>query len=159
MLLGSGTSPPLKSLVGTVGASDTSEGSPFHPEHLFFTSSGRVGHTVRVDDEVALHLTALQRNMAKLMKGPGDISHTKCVRIFSCLFLRPLTAHRARAPTNSRGRTDAESAFGFLDGDFLEQFLTESRQAQILQGELEVERINLTLSDTEALLEKLQNLH
>ncbi|THH31175.1 hypothetical protein EUX98_g3000 [Antrodiella citrinella] len=131
-----------KFLPGGIGAPDSCEDTQFQPEHLFFTSSGRIGQTVQVADDVALHLTALQRNMAKVIKGPGDVSHTK-----------------TRAPTSPRGRTDAEFAFGFLDGDFLESFLVDSRQAQFLQGEFEVEHVGLQLSEAEALLEKLQSLH
>lgn len=64
-------------LPGGIGALDSSEDTQFQPEHLFFTSSGRIGQTVQVADGVALHLTALQRNMAKFIRGPGDVSHTK----------------------------------------------------------------------------------
>ncbi|KAH8104484.1 mono-functional DNA-alkylating methyl methanesulfonate N-term-domain-containing protein [Cristinia sonorae] len=133
-----------KLLPGGTGAPDSSEDSQFQPEHLFFTSSGRVGQIVHVDDNTALHLTALQRNMAKATKGPGDVSHSN-----------------AHTPANSRGRSDAESAFGFLDGDFLELFLAEPqpKQLQLLRGELEVERVGLPLTEVEAMLEKLQGMH
>ena len=71
-----------------------------------------------------------------------------------------MTSQRARAPATSKGRTDAEAAaFGFLDGDFLESFLAESRQMQFLRGELDVERVALRQTEAEALLEKLQSLH
>lgn len=35
----------------------------------------------------------------------------------------------------------------------------ESRQDDILQGELEVERVDMSRSEAEGLLETLQNLH
>jgi len=131
-----------KFLPGGIGAPDSGEDTQFQPEHLFFTSSGRIGQIVQIADDVALHLTALQQNMAKVIKGPGDVSHTK-----------------ARAPANSRGRTDAEFAFGFLDGDLLEQFIADARRNELLQGESEAERVGLQPSEAGALLEKLQSLH
>ena len=42
-----------------------------------------------MDDDVALHMTALQRNMAKELLGPGDVEHTRCVPspLFACFCL------------------------------------------------------------------------
>ncbi|TCD64528.1 hypothetical protein EIP91_003995 [Steccherinum ochraceum] len=131
-----------KFLPGGIGALDSNEVGSFQPEHLFFTSTGRIGQTLQAAEDVALPLTALQRNMAKYIKGVGDMSHTKF-----------------RAPANARGRTDAEPAFGFLDGDFMELFLADSRKHQFLNGDLEVERTGLSQPEAEALLEKLQSLH
>ena len=42
-------------------------------------AQGGVAAAVGADDAVALHMTALQRNMAKTLVGPGDVDHTKCV--------------------------------------------------------------------------------
>ena len=49
------------------------------PSHAFFTSSGRIGTIMDMADAMSLHMTALQRNMAKTLKGPGSNSHTQYV--------------------------------------------------------------------------------
>ncbi len=50
------------------------------PEELFFTSSGRIGVIVDVKrNDVSLHLTELQRNLAAVIPGVGGTSHTRCV--------------------------------------------------------------------------------
>jgi hypothetical protein len=51
----------------------------FNAEHIYFTSSGQIGVILHVDDETALDLTALQRNMAGVITGPGDVDHARFV--------------------------------------------------------------------------------
>ncbi|EMD31691.1 hypothetical protein CERSUDRAFT_109269 [Gelatoporia subvermispora B] len=132
-----------KFVPGGLVAADSSTGYTLRPRQLFFSSSGRIGVIIDVDDELSLPLTSLQMNMAKRIKGPGDTNHTEW-----------------RAPTNARGRTDAEaSAFGFLDGDFIEQFLTHPRPHELLAGDIEAERITLPQAQIQEVLEKLQSLH
>jgi DNA damage-binding protein 1 len=47
-------------------------------KHVFFTSSGRIGVIVNVvDDQLSLHLTALQRNLAGVLQGVGGVTHTR----------------------------------------------------------------------------------
>lgn len=72
-------------VAGGLGGAQTQEGQRplFVPEQIFFTSSGRIGLIHDVSDEVALELTALQRNMAGAIVGPGKTQHGKCV---SCGF-------------------------------------------------------------------------
>ena len=122
-----------------------------------------------MDDEVALHMTALERNMSKTLVGPGDVNHTKyvCVpRISSLTFRTNVTdgtavpLHRRRAPSNARGPTDAESAaYGFLDGDFLETFLSHPAQEDFMTGDIEAERITLPVADVKDILVQMQSLH
>ncbi|OCH88473.1 hypothetical protein OBBRIDRAFT_780096 [Obba rivulosa] len=132
-----------KFVPGGLTSADSTTGYTLRPRQLFFTSSGRIGVIIDVDDELSLPLTSLQWNMAKHIKGPGETYHTGW-----------------RAPANSRGRTDAEStAFGFLDGDFIEQFLTHPRPHELLEGEIEAERITLPQAQIQQVLEKLQSLH
>jgi DNA damage-binding protein 1 len=71
---------------------------------------------------------------------------------------------RFRAPRNRRGRTDAEeSSVGFLDGDFLERFLTfphsSSIVEEIMKGASEAERLTLPREKIQKVLERLQGLH
>jgi len=92
-------------------------------------------------------MTELQRNMAQVIPSVGGLSHTKF-----------------RAPRNRRGRTDAEeSAIGFLDGDFLEQFLTFPHISgiidEIMQGTSQAERLALPRDKIQKVLERLQSLH
>ncbi|KAL4251847.1 DNA damage-binding protein 1 [Abortiporus biennis] len=131
-----------KFIPGGLSSSKDQDIGIFSPEHVFFTSSGRVGAIIHVDDEIALQLTALQHNMEKEITGPGETKHSTW-----------------RTPVNWRGRTDAEESFGFLDGDFLEQFLMHADPATLLQGENEAERIDVEPSQLQNVLEMLQSLH
>jgi len=127
---------------GLGNTQDPHETGFFDPEVLFFTSTGRIGIVAHVNETIALHLTALQRNMGQYLDGPGETEHSKW-----------------RTPANARGRTDAESAFGFLDGDFLEQFLVFPDTEKLLEGENEAERITIEQHELQEIMEKLQSLH
>ena len=59
----------------------------------------------------------------------------------------------------ARGRTDAESAYGFLDGDFLEMFLTHPDPEEFLTGEVEAETITLPIEEIKGVLGQMQSLH
>lgn len=74
--------------------------------------------------------------------------------------------HRFRALKNhgARGCSDTEvSSFGFLDGDFLERFLTFSPSSniadKIMQGKNKAERLTMSKEDIQHVLERLQRLH
>lgn len=56
---------------------DFSGDAPIKPLHLFFTSTGRIGVILNMADHIALQMTALQRNMAKSIIGPGDVHHPR----------------------------------------------------------------------------------
>ncbi|KZT11975.1 uncharacterized protein LAESUDRAFT_746751 [Laetiporus sulphureus 93-53] len=131
-----------KIIPGGFGSADALGAQVVEPRHIFFTSTGRIGVILEMSNEISLHMTTLQHNMAKEIVGPGGVSHTKY-----------------RAPANSKGHSEAESAFGFLDGDFLEQFLLLSNPSTYLQGEIEVERVKMSQAEVEDILEKLQSLH
>ena len=75
------------------------------------------------------------------------------------VFTTILFSSRWRTPTNSRGRTDAEQAVGFLDGDFLEQFLTYSNQDRLLKCKTTASKINTAPEELERIIEKLQSFH
>ena len=62
-------------------------------------------------------------------------------------------------PRKSRRKGDLEAAFGFLDGDFLEQFSTYPDKARLLRGENDAEKIAFDRIELENILEKLQSLH
>lgn len=66
---------------------------------------------------------------------------------------------RWRTPTNGRGQTDAEMATGFLDGDFLEQFLTYPEPGKLLRGKGPVNPLIKPREEVESIIEKLQSLH
>ncbi|OSX59780.1 hypothetical protein POSPLADRAFT_1048255 [Postia placenta MAD-698-R-SB12] len=131
-----------KFLPGGLAMADFSGDAPIKPLHLFFTSTGRIGVILNMADHIALQMTALQRNMAKSIIGPGDVHHP-----------------RWRAPANNKGHSDAEPAFGFLDGDFVEQYLTLRDTASFLSGESEAERVTMPHAQITAVLERLQSLH
>ncbi|KAF8895272.1 CPSF A subunit region-domain-containing protein [Infundibulicybe gibba] len=111
-----------------------------------FTSMGRIGIIVDVaDNQLATDLTELSRNMGMAIQGVGGISHA-----------------RYRAPRDNRGPSDADvSAFGFLDGDFLERFLNlgEEKIGKIMTGQNESERLGISRDSVQKTLENLQSMH
>ncbi|KAI0372253.1 hypothetical protein BV20DRAFT_991870 [Pilatotrama ljubarskyi] len=127
---------------GALSSADVSEDQAVKASHVFFTSTGRIGAILEMNDTMSLHMTALQRNMAKALIGPGGVNHTK-----------------RRAPASPRGHTDAEASYGFLDGDFLETFLSHAHPEQLLEGEIEAERITLPLATVKDVLVQMQSLH
>ncbi|TFK40691.1 CPSF A subunit region-domain-containing protein [Crucibulum laeve] len=130
------------------GALSVSDTPTLTPTQIFFTSSGRIGVIVDVvDATLSLGLTAVQRNLASTIPGIGGTSHT-----------------RYRAPKNTRGRSDADAvAFGFIDGDFLEQFLTllgsPPQLQKVIEGQSEPERLTMSVEEIQKVLENLQSLH
>jgi len=117
------------------------------PKLLFFTSSGRIGVIVEVGPELSLHLTALERNLGKVVAEIANASHAK-----------------HRAPVGAWGKSDADAAaYGFLDGDFLEKFLDydhpSSETERILKGSISPEKLKQTYGEIRQSLEALQALH
>ncbi|KAF8908996.1 CPSF A subunit region-domain-containing protein [Gymnopilus junonius] len=138
-----------KFLRGSISAMDKSqETNKLSPEVIFFTSSGRIGVVTDIqDNELSLHLTELQRNLASVISGVGSVSHT-----------------RFRAPKNTRGTSDADgSAYGFIDGDFLEQFLglqgNPEKLEKVMKGGSEPETLKMSVDNISRFLEQLQSLH
>jgi len=85
--------------------------------------------------------------MAYVIQGVGGQGHT-----------------RYRAPRGSRGRSDADAAAtGFLDGDFLELFLSHINSEEtidnIMAGTSEPERIETRLEELQKVVENLQSMH
>lgn len=136
-------------MLGSISTVDKSQESiKLNPEAIFFTSSGRIGVVTDVqENELSLHLTELQRNLAAVISGVGGVSHT-----------------RFRAPKNTRGMSDADgSAYGFVDGDFLEQFLgllgNPEKLEKVMKGGSEPEALKMSVEDISKFLEQLQSLH
>ncbi|KAI0720554.1 CPSF A subunit region-domain-containing protein [Cerioporus squamosus] len=131
-----------KFLRGALSSADVSDAQAVKASHVFFTSTGRIGAIMDIDDSVSLHMTALQRNMAKKIQGPGGVNHTKY-----------------RTPASPRGHTDAEASYGFLDGDFLETFLSHAELDDFMEGDVEAERITLPIDQVKDVLVQMQSLH
>ena len=73
-----------------------------------------------------------------------------------------LISHRFRAPKNLRGPSDADgAAFGFIDGDFLEHYLTLSPDdlKKVRKGSSTPEQLKLSSEQIVKVLEQLQSLH
>ncbi|KAJ6557241.1 CPSF A subunit region-domain-containing protein [Mycena vulgaris] len=126
---------------GSITASDA--GSKLEPVQMFFASSGRIGVIIDIADrQLGLDLTELQRNMVNVMEGAQD--HTKF-----------------RTPQSTARRKNAETAYGFLDGDFMERLLVAlpAELAKVVAGKYEVERLKRPLHEIQQLLKSLQALH
>ncbi len=65
---------------GTLSSVDATENKSVQGTHVFFTAMGRIGAVMEINDnELAIPLTVLQRNMAKTLVGPGGVNLTKSV--------------------------------------------------------------------------------
>ena len=88
------------------GSLGHSENNALRPQHLYFTSTGRIGVVLDVDAALSLRLSGLQRNIASCLKGPGGIDRTEYVP-FVCMSL---------VATNSvnqmEGADDVQRSFG-----------------------------------------------
>ncbi|KAH9924683.1 CPSF A subunit region-domain-containing protein [Epithele typhae] len=132
-----------KIIPGRLTSVDATGDQTVRPSHVFFTASGRIGAIMEVGDAEALHMTALQRNMAKTLLGPGEVDHTKW-----------------RSPANEHGHSDAEKqSLGFLDGDFLETFLSHPDPEMFMEGDVEAERITIPITTVKDVLVQMQSLH
>ncbi|TDL17702.1 hypothetical protein BD410DRAFT_901246 [Rickenella mellea] len=134
-----------KFVPGTLSFDSSHEG--FTPRQLFFTASGRIGVVSEVHDHLSKLLTEFQRNLAGVIFGPGNLDHSLW-----------------RAPANTRGRSDGVAgAAGFLDGDFLENFLNFSPSsleiAKIMAGRNQYEALNIPFGQIRGILESLQGIH
>ncbi|KAG6907853.1 hypothetical protein DXG01_007117 [Tephrocybe rancida] len=144
---------------------DSSKNVGLEASHVFFSSSGRIGVIVEVTEPtLSLHLTALQRNLAGAIAGVGGDSHTRWIVLTFSLLHAYLRFARFRAPKNKKGRSDADpSAFGFIDGDFVEQFLTHMSSLEniemIMTGNSDPERLTMPIEEIQAVLEHLQSFH
>lgn len=84
---------------------------------------------------------------------------------YSCFcYAKRLTEVRYRAPKSTRGRTDADmAAMGFLDGDFIEQFLSlissQEMAEKIMAGTSDPEKLNVKVEDLQKVVESLQSMH
>ncbi|KAJ7069995.1 mono-functional DNA-alkylating methyl methanesulfonate N-term-domain-containing protein [Mycena amicta] len=130
-----------KFVAGSITGADAS--SSFKPMQMFFTSSGQIGIIMDItDDQLALDLTDLQRNLYGAIES-GD------------------RQKRFRTPQSSARRRVADEAYGFLDGDFLERLLSTSgdQLLKIEAGSNEPERLKRPIADFQQLLKTLQSLH
>ncbi|KAJ7430159.1 CPSF A subunit region-domain-containing protein [Mycena latifolia] len=125
----------------SITASDA--GSKLEPVQMFFASSGRIGVIVDINDrQLGLDLTELQRNMVAAIEGAQG--HNKF-----------------RTPQSTARRKNKETAYGFLDGDFLERLLVTppAQLAKVVAGTSEPERLKRPLHEIQQLLKSLQSLH
>ncbi|KAF8650163.1 hypothetical protein AX16_005397 [Volvariella volvacea WC 439] len=138
-----------KFIRGSIVSSDQLNDNTFQPTQILFAASGRIGVIVDIQDEqVSLQLTGLQRNLGYAVETVGGTSHA-----------------RYRAPKNTRGASDADAAsVGFLDGDYLEQFLsligTQPEQVtKVISGRAVPEKLSASVEELQNVLERLQNVH
>jgi DNA damage-binding protein 1 len=149
---------PVRSFNGYLGSMSSSDSvsapcatstttTALTTQQLFFTSSGRIGTIVNVPSELSLHLTALERNLRRVVTEITHASHAKY-----------------RAPVGQWGKSDGDAAaYGFLDGDFLEKFLDyrhpSTETERVLQGGSTPEKLKQTYKEIRQSLEALKALH
>lgn len=126
---------------------DASKTTTLTTQQLFFTSSGRIGTIVNVPSELSLHLTALERNLRRVVTEITHASHAKF-----------------RAPPGQSGKRHGDAgAYGFLDGDFLEKFLDyrypSTETERVLQGGSAPEKLKQSYKEIRQSLEALKVLH
>ena len=68
----------LTEVAGGLGSADLAN-KLLKPTAVFFTSTGRIGVVLELGEDISLHMTALQRNLAKRIIGPGNTFHAKYV--------------------------------------------------------------------------------
>ncbi|KAG8965789.1 hypothetical protein FRC03_000160 [Tulasnella sp. 419] len=109
------------------------------PTLLLFTSSGRISVVSTVESVLALRLTAVQRNLGNIIKGPGGLEHSTW-----------------RTPIRPNGTTPYTFA-GFLDGDFIERFLdlSEEEAEETLRGRNEAEKMRVSREEVIEMVESL----
>jgi DNA damage-binding protein 1 len=142
--------PSLDPFTGSMSSGDSAPATStaaLTSQLLFFTSSGRIGVVIDVSPELSLHLTALERNLRKIVAEIAHALHAKY-----------------RAPVGAWGKSDADAAaYGFLDGDFLEKFLhyhhASMETERVLQGSSPPEKLKQTYGEIRQSLEALQALH
>ena len=139
------------------------------PSYLFFTSVGRIGVVVDLvaGGSLSRLFTDLERNMSHVFRGVGvpkgpHEEYVALMKVFSQSLISN-SHQKYRAPKNSIRGSDSESARGFVDGDFLEQFLQVGDVAtirKVIEGKTVHEKIRV-YNDKEIRqqLEALQGLH
>jgi hypothetical protein len=74
---------PTDSILDNVTNIPTSDPKQPIPSHLFFTSTGKIGVISEVGGDAKektalnMRLTELQRNLASVVKGAGEVEHTE----------------------------------------------------------------------------------
>jgi len=116
------------------------EGGALKPTHLFCTNSGHIGIVSELAPEVALDLTLLQSNMNDQLIGLGGTT---------------LNSYRSVVGRKKR------LAAGFLDGDFLERFLTldPKMREKIVEGANPAEHLDMSERSIDQILEDFQRIH
>ncbi|KZT56361.1 hypothetical protein CALCODRAFT_497530 [Calocera cornea HHB12733] len=132
------------------GSLSSSSASAGKGNLVFATNTGRIGIVASLDDELSMKLSNLERNIGSVIQGPGKIEHAK-----------------RRAPQATPGLpsvlTQHSQAIGFIDGDFVEQFLyldpSSDEVRRILEGKNQYERLGMPYGEMVQTLEELQRLH
>lgn len=132
-------------------------------ESMLFTASGRICAIIDIQDEdLSLRLTEFQRNMAGVIPGVGGRSLTRYGPLLCNTTLKLTNMPvRFRAPKNRDGDDADVASCGFLDGDFLEQYLTFGVQMaeRVLEGSSAFEKVKMKKEETIRILERLRSLH
>lgn len=112
------------------------------------------------DEELSLHLTELERNLATVFSDMGT-SHAQYGPFFFVIHLDFKEYFlRFRSPKCLPGSNEA---FGFLDGDFLERYFSilddPGKLKKVLEGGSVFEKLKISQQEIQELLEQLQRLH
>ncbi|KDE08581.1 hypothetical protein MVLG_01354 [Microbotryum lychnidis-dioicae p1A1 Lamole] len=111
------------------------------PRLVFTTSAGSVGAILDIGTETSKVLSELERNMRRVMDSVGELRQEDW-RAF-------------------RSERQVATSAGFIDGDFIERFLTvsTSQVERIMAGGNEHERITMTSDELMRIVEGMSRLH
>ena len=115
-----------------------------HPKLLYATANGAMGVLATLSKDAYQHLTTLESNLRREIKGVGDLSHA---------------AYRSFQKQHQR-----KEAFGVIDGDLVERFLDLDAEAmqRVVEGTDQNNghtRMELSVAEVTRMVEELARMH
>ncbi|SCZ89850.1 BZ3500_MvSof-1268-A1-R1_Chr1-3g01617 [Microbotryum saponariae] len=135
------------------------------PRLVFTTSAGSVGAILDIGTETSKVLSELERNMRRVMDSVGELRQEESVHSSMLESTRAASADVSLLEPRSwrafRSERQVATSAGFIDGDFIERFLTvsTSQVERIMAGGSEHERITMTSDELMRIVEGMSRLH
>ncbi|SGY17674.1 BQ5605_C015g07854 [Microbotryum silenes-dioicae] len=135
------------------------------PRLVFTTSAGSVGAILDIGTETSKVLSELERNMRRVMDSIGELRQEESVHSLMPESTRAASVDVSLLEPRSwrafRSERQVATSAGFIDGDFIERFLTvsTSQVERIMAGGNEHERITMTSDELMRIVEGMSRLH